>query len=57
MGALSSVRGSATRSEDRFDAVRDLLSRGEGVLLLKCGGWAKHVYAARQTKGQWSKIK
>jgi superfamily II DNA or RNA helicase len=50
-------RQQAKREQGSAQSLQDLIALGHRRGYKNPVAWAKHLYAARQTKGQWSKIK
>ena len=50
-------RQQAKREQGGAQSLQDLIALGHQRGYKNPVGWAKHLLAARQTKGQWSKIK
>jgi superfamily II DNA or RNA helicase len=50
-------RRQAKREQGGAQSLQDLIALGHQRGYKNPVGWAKHLLAARQTKGQWSKIK
>jgi hypothetical protein len=45
------------REQGTAQSLQDLIALGQSRGYKNPVAWAKHVLAARQTKGQWSKVK
>jgi len=57
-GELQEVQHrSRYREQGKAQSLQDLIHLGQQRGYKNPVAWAKHVYSARQTKGQWSKIK
>jgi superfamily II DNA or RNA helicase len=50
-------RQQAKREQGGAQSLQDLIALGQSRGYKNPVAWAKHVMAARQTKGQWSKVK
>jgi len=55
--ALELIKSDPRREQGSAQSLQDLIALGHQRGYKNPVAWAKHVYAARQTKGQWSKIK
>jgi hypothetical protein len=57
-GELVEVAARERKSEQgTAQSLQDLIALGQSRGYKNPVAWAKHVLAARQTKGQWSKVK
>jgi superfamily II DNA or RNA helicase len=56
-GELQEIAVTKRREQGTAQSLQDLIALGQSRGYKNPVAWAKHVLAARQTKGQWSKIK
>jgi DNA repair protein RadD len=56
-GELQELAVTKRREQGSAQTLQDLIALGQQRGYKNPAAWAKHVLAARQTKGQWSKIK
>jgi hypothetical protein len=56
-GELQEIAVTKRREQGTAQSLQDLIALGQSRGYKNPVAWAKYVLAARQTKGQWSKIK
>jgi hypothetical protein len=56
-GELQELQRKQRREQGSAQTLQELIALGHQRGYKNPVAWAKHVLAARQTKGQWSKIK
>jgi hypothetical protein len=56
-GELQELQRQQRREQGNAQTLQQLIALGQQRGYKNPVAWAKHVLAARQTKGQWSKIK
>jgi hypothetical protein len=57
VNSLLLINSAKRREQGSAQSLQDLIALGQQRGYKNPAAWAKHVLAARQTKGQWSKIK